>query len=712
MASGVAGGDSTGLCSTAAIVDAQACELAALLVLTDPAGLGGLSLRAPPGPWRSAWLRQLQDQAAALGPVVRMPHRVDLESLCGGLDWTLSLAQGSAVRRAGLLERADKGVLLVSMAEQIPRDCAGLLAQALDRGTVPGDPALESRFALLMLDEALEDERGPPAILSCRLAFHLLAPQDAEVPGADLGNALAADRAKDLAADRAKDLAADRAKELAADRAKELVRARALLGGVRMPDTGLNTIAMAAARLGVADLRALHFTLRAACVLAALRALREPSQQGTQALEPAVVDEDLISAIALVLAPRATRLPSADAASAQNPHDGSSSSGRDDGDQETPMVKAEARLGPEPAEDKALPQSSRGPDRKDPEDRRGEANANANANANALLAQAVAVAAQKALLPEALRTALGAPALPRTSPLRGVWRAGAGRSPHWTSGGLRGRVLSVRQGVPGSRARLNLLATLRAAAPWQRLRQPEDFKLAGQALEGTPGPSCEGAALEVAAPQGAALCILREDLRVNRYAQRQPCTTVFVVDASGSSALHRLAEAKGAVELLLAECYVRRDEVAVIAFRLDQAEVLLPPTRSLLRAKRRLAALPGGGGTPLASALERSAALLASLFRKGQGVQMIVLSDGKANVDREGRPGRERAMAQAHEHARGLAALAWGRAQLAWVDTAPRPSKEAQALASSMRAVYTALPYADAAGIHALARRMAQSKGH
>jgi len=272
--------------------------------------------------------------------------------------------------------------------------------------------------------------------------------------------------------------------------------------------------------------------------------------------------------------------------------------------------------------------------------------------------------------------------------------------------------LSVRQGVPGSRARLNLLATLRAAAPWQRLRQPEDFKLAGQAREGTPGPSCEGAALEVAAPQGAALCILREDLRVNRYAQRQPCTTVFVVDASGSSALHRLAEAKGAVELLLAECYVRRDEVAVIAFRLDQAEVLLPPTRSLLRAKRRLAALPGGGGTPLASALERSAALLASLFRKGQGVQMIVLSDGKANVDREGRPGRERAMAQAHEHARGLAALAWGRAQLAWVDTAPRPSKEAQALASSMRAVYTALPYADAAGIHALARRMAQSKGH
>ena len=81
-------------------------------------------------------------------------------------------------------------------------------------------------------------------------------------------------------------------------------------------------------------------------------------------------------------------------------------------------------------------------------------------------------------------------------------------------------------------------------------------------------------------------------------------TTLFVIDASGSSALHRLAEAKGAVDLLLADCYVRRDQVAVIAFRGRGAELLLPPTRSLVRAKRSLAALPGGGGTPLAAGLD------------------------------------------------------------------------------------------------------------
>ena len=73
--------------------------------------------------------------------------------------------------------------------------------------------------------------------------------------------------------------------------------------------------------------------------------------------------------------------------------------------------------------------------------------------------------------------------------------------------------------------------------------------------------------------------------------------------------MQRLAEVKGAIELLLVDCYVRRDSVALIAFRGKTAELVLPPTRSLARAKRVLAGLPGGGGTPIASGLEAALAL-------------------------------------------------------------------------------------------------------
>ena len=121
----------------------------------------------------------------------------------------------------------------------------------------------------------------------------------------------------------------------------------------------------------------------------------------------------------------------------------------------------------------------------------------------------------------------------------------------------------------------------------------------------------------------------REDFRVTRREQRSRTTTIFVVDASGSLALDRLAEAKGAVELLLADCYQRRDEVAVLAFRGRGAVLLLPPTRSLVRAKRSLATLPGGGGTPLAAGID-AGFLLAESVRRDGDMPTLGVSDGWA----------------------------------------------------------------------------------
>jgi magnesium chelatase subunit D len=198
--------------------------------------------------------------------------------------------------------------------------------------------------------------------------------------------------------------------------------------------------------------------------------------------------------------------------------------------------------------------------------------------------------------------------------------------------------------------------------------------------------------------------VRKEDFHVSRFRQLGQTTTVFVVDASGSSALNRLAEAKGAVELLLADCYVRRDSVAVLAFRGKVAEVLLPPTRSLARAKRSLAGLPGGGGTPLASAIDAAAALAGQIKRKGETPIVVLLTDGKANIARDGSPGRGPAASDA------LAAAAQLRAtgvSALLVDTSPQPQSSAEQLSAAMGAQYLALPYGGAQSLNRAVRAVA-----
>ena len=165
----------------------------------------------------------------------------------------------------------------------------------------------------------------------------------------------------------------------------------------------------------------------------------------------------------------------------------------------------------------------------------------------------------------------------------------AGKAGALQKSNKRGRPAGVQRGELRAGAKLNVIETLRAAAPWQPLRRRE--------------------AADRARTSRPSILIRKDDFRISRFKQRTETATIFVVDASGSAALHRLAEAKGAVELLLADCYIRRDQVALIAFRGNVAELLLPPTRSLARAKRSLAGLPGGGGTPLAAGLDAAFAL-------------------------------------------------------------------------------------------------------
>jgi magnesium chelatase subunit D len=240
-------------------------------------------------------------------------------------------------------------------------------------------------------------------------------------------------------------------------------------------------------------------------------------------------------------------------------------------------------------------------------------------------------------------------------------------------GNRRGRPLSARVGPLDGAARIDLVATLRAAAPWQLLRRR-------------------------ARPPDRSLLIARDDIRVRRFEEHSDRLLILSVDASGSAAAARLAEAKGACELLLEEAYVRRDNVALIAFRGMKAELLLPPTRSLLQVKRRLSALAGGGSTPLASGLRAALDAAEAARARGLTPALAVLTDGRANVGLDGIAHRETAGADALLMARALSAR---RIPAVVIDMGQRPQRQLAELAAAMRAVYQALPRADARHISA-----------
>jgi magnesium chelatase subunit D len=239
---------------------------------------------------------------------------------------------------------------------------------------------------------------------------------------------------------------------------------------------------------------------------------------------------------------------------------------------------------------------------------------------------------------------------------------------------LRGKPLGARPGMPRGGARLALIDTLRAAVPWQPLRRRES-----------------------ASDSSSNILMQKDDLRIRRFEEKSAQVTIFVVDASGSAAAARLAEAKGAVELMLAQAYVTRSEVALVAFRGEGAELLLPPTRSLTRARRALSELPGGGGTPLASGLNAACELADAISSRGKTPSLVILTDGRGNIDAEGNPGRRQAGEDATSAAKAIATRG---IDTLLVDISVRPSPEAPALAQAMNARFLALPRADARMLH------------
>jgi magnesium chelatase subunit D len=279
----------------------------------------------------------------------------------------------------------------------------------------------------------------------------------------------------------------------------------------------------------------------------------------------------------------------------------------------------------------------------------------------------ILVEAAKAAIPAGLLEQLAQGKAPRRSSSSGTGQK--------RKAATRGKPLGARPGMPRGGAKLALIDSLRAAVPWQAVRRKE-----------------------AGADANSSILMRKEDLRIRRFEERAARVTIFAVDASGSAAAARLAEAKGAVELMLGQAYVTRSEVALVAFRGTSAELILPPTRSLTRARRTLAELPGGGGTPLALGLNLAREVAEAVIARGRSAALVILTDGRANIAADGSPGRPQAAADSEAaakaiYARGIDALV--------VDISARPGPEGAALAQALGGRFLALPRADARMIQA-----------
>ena len=605
---------------------------AAALVAVDPSGLGGVALRAGAGPVREAWLEALRAMQAAGQAWRRVPIHVSDERLLGGIDLAATLQAGRPVAQRGLMAEADGGIVLITMAERLLPGAVAHWATVMDHGEVHVErdglsQRLATRFGMVALDEGQDgDEVCAPALLD-RLAFHL-----------DLHDIALADTG--VGADRLA-LKGRLPHSDGMPGADAVAQARKLLPQVRLDDEQLAALATAAAALGIASLRAPLLAVRAARALAALEG------------RVSVAAQDVARAARLVLAPRATVLPLPPDAEPETTEPPEAAEAPESAE---PPPPAPEDPGTPPCEDPdtAPPLPDQLPEDLPP------------------LVDVVLEAA-RAAIPAGLLARLRAGLAPGSAQRAA---AATGRAGALQAGQSRGRPAGVRLGRPRPGARLNLIETLRAAAPWQSVRR------AARLAQG--GASSTGRLIEVRP----------DDFHTTRTQQRRETTTIFAVDASGSAALSRLAETKGAVELLLADCYVRRDRVAVLGFRGRTAEVLLPPTRSLVRAKRSLAGLPGGGGTPLAAGIDAAAALASSLRRRGETPVVVLLTDGRGNIARDGQPGRPRAEEDALQAARQLRL---GGIACLLVDTSPQPAPQARRLAEALGALYLPLPYAGSA---------------
>jgi magnesium chelatase subunit D len=479
----------------------RALQVAQLLVI-NPHGLGGIILRARSGPVRDRWVTYLNTVAQLGGmrlPLRKMPLGISDENLIGGIDLDQTLRTGKAVLRQGLLAQCDQQLLIIPMAERVEVGAAAKVVSALDNGfiTIERDGQsrrIDSHFGVVALDEGIEDDEQPNEKIRQRTAFLL----NLDIIGW-----------RDLP-ETDDDFLPD---------AQSLQYAQEHFSEVTVSEDSLNALVGVAEQLGVISIRALNLAMNTAKCLAAFDREDEVSSMHLQ------------RAIALVLSPRATRMPQS------APPEEEEISPESDEQPENEQEPLDQEPPPPPPHPDTPPEDQKQEEEQEDEEQESER----NTEIPQALEDEVLEAAQAAIPPDILARLADLADLKTPKGMGG--KTGAVKL-----GRMRGRPLGNMPGIPEGGKTLSIIDTLRAAVPWQGVRRAEMM--------------ADGKTI----PLGK-IVIRKEDFRIKRYQERTQTLTMFIVDASGSSAMHRLAEAKGAVELLLAECYIRRDQVAVMSFR-------------------------------------------------------------------------------------------------------------------------------------------------